>query len=99
MIIVVSKFTVANDLENEVAQAFIERPHMVDDVEGFQRLEVLRASENPREFWLLTYWDSERTYQSWYRTHRYQEVHKSMPAGLKLVPGTSEIRLFHHVAS
>lgn len=43
-----------NGLEDEVHEAFVHRPHLVEDADGFLRLDVLRPHENPSEFWLLT---------------------------------------------
>jgi len=92
--VAVSRFVVANGLEEEVCAAFLARPHLVDGASGFVRMEVLRATERPSEFWLLTYWTDQESYASWHRAHAYRASHRGVPAGLKLEAGSASIRLF-----
>lgn len=87
-----SKFTVANSMEEQVRQAFIARPHRVDQEPGFVRMEVLQGADDPREFWLLTYWENAESFRAWHRSHAYKESHEGIPSGLKLVPGSARIR-------
>lgn len=98
MFVAISRFVVANGMEESVREAFVSRPHKVDTAPGFQRMEVLRPSEVPAEFWLMTWWDSEAAFDSWHRSHAYQESHTGIPKGLKLVPGANEIRRFERIA-
>ncbi|HEY9422625.1 MAG TPA: antibiotic biosynthesis monooxygenase [Thermoanaerobaculia bacterium] len=97
--VAMSRFTVANGMEAEVRQAFRDRPHLVDDVPGFVRMEVLSPVDDPREIWLLTYWSDERSFQSWHRGHLHHEAHKGIPKGLKLVPKSTVIRYFDYICS
>lgn len=99
MFIALSKFTVANGMTREVKEAFINRPHMVEKAEGFLRLEVLSPLDNSDEIWLLTYWYDEQSYKIWHHSHKYKEAHNDIPAGLKLVPRSTEIRFFEYVCS
>ena len=55
MFVAHSRFVVANGMEDEVRKAFRERPHLVDSVSGFIRMEVLSPADRPQEFWLMTY--------------------------------------------
>jgi heme oxygenase (mycobilin-producing) len=96
MFVAISRFTVANEMSADVREAFLRRPHLVDDAPGFIRLEVLNARDAADEFWLLTYWSSETDFHTWHKNHRH-ESHASMPKGLKLVPGSVELRYFEHV--
>ena len=99
MFIALSRFIVANDTIEQVKDAFVARPHLVDSAPGFLRMEVLSPQDNPDEIWLLTYWTEEAHYRTWHRSHEYHESHKGIPKGLKLVPKSAEIRFFDHVAS
>lgn len=99
MFIALSKFVIANDMASEVKIAFKNRPHLVENSSGFIRLEVLSPRENPNEIWLLTYWNSEQSYQSWHHSEVYQQSHQQMPKGLKLVPQATELRFFDHICS
>lgn len=84
MIVATSRFVVANDKDNEAAEAFLARPHRVDNATGFIRMEVLRGIANPKEFMLLTYWQSEQAYRAWHNSHSYRDAHSGIPQGLKL---------------
>lgn len=98
MFVAMSRFVVANQMEQEVRQAFLERPHLVDQAPGFIRMEVLNPTDNPAEFHLVTYWQDEQSWRDWYHGHHYKEAHKGIPHGLKLVPRETEIRCFHSFA-
>lgn len=98
MITVLSRFTVINGMEAEVREAFINRPHMVENAPGFLRLEVLSPSEQPAEFWLLTYWESEQDFREWHRNHRH-ESHQYMPKGLRLDARGTHVQVLNHIAS
>jgi heme-degrading monooxygenase HmoA len=52
--VAMSRFTVANGMEDEVHQAFLARPHLVDSADGFRGMDVLRSRDDPREFTLPT---------------------------------------------
>src|SRR5918912_942676 len=54
--IALSRFTVANGMADQVKDAFVNRPHLVDDAPGFIRMEVISPCDDPREIWLFTYW-------------------------------------------
>ncbi len=101
MIVVLSKFTVANgpDMTGAVKNAFANRPHLVDAAPGFIRLDVLSPIDSPAEIWLLTCWADEPSFRNWYKTHQYQAAHVEIPTGLKLVPKSTELKLFEHIAS
>lgn len=99
MFLALSRFTVANGMEEEVHSAFRARPHEVDQVPGFCRMEVFRPQENSAEFWLMTWWFDEASFDTWHRSHAYRDSHRGMPKGLKLVPGSTEIRRLEQIAN
>ena len=95
----ISRFRVRNGMENEVADAFRARPHLVDAAPGFLRMEVLSPAEDPAEFWLVTYWTDEPSFREWHRGHTFRESHALIPKGLKLDPTATELRAFRLIAS
>lgn len=95
MYVAMSKFIVANGMEKEVRAAFADRPHLVDEVDGFVRMEVMNPVESPHEFLLVTYWQDEQSWKSWYKSHKYKDAHSGIPKGLKLVPRTTEINFYN----
>jgi heme-degrading monooxygenase HmoA len=86
-------------MESEVAEAFRERPHMVDGAPGFIRMDVLSPSEDEAEFWLVTYWTDEESFRVWHRSHEYRDSHAYIPKGLKLDAEATQLRSFRYVAS
>lgn len=97
MFVAISRFTIANGMTDEVKEAFLRRPHLVDTAPGFVRMEVLNALDRDgAEFWLLTYWTDVTAFEEWHRNHRH-ESHVGIPKGLKLVPGSAEVRYFERV--
>jgi len=99
MFLAISRFSVANGLDDEVRQAFRTRPHRVDEAPGFLRMEVANPIGDPAEFWLLTWWQDEASFHAWHRSHAYHESHQGIPKGLKLDPARTEIMHFEVVAS
>lgn len=93
-----SRFVVGNGMAEEVRLAFQSRPHLVDDAPGFCRMAVLRPLDTPDEFWLLTWWTDEASYVTWHRSHQYHQSHAGIPSGLKLLPGSVEIRRLELIA-
>lgn len=98
MFVAMSRFTVANGMADQVAEAFRVRPHLVDQAPGYRRMEVLCPVDRPEEFWLITHWDARADFEDWHRGHRYREAHAGIPRGLKLVPQETELRFFDLVA-
>ena len=94
MLVALSRFTIANGMTDEVRAAFRQRPHLVDHAPGFLGMEVMSPLGDTAEIWLVTRWCNEQSYQSWHRSHDYHESHNGIPKGLKLVPKSTEIRLF-----
>ena len=98
MFVALSRFTIRNDMAEDVRQAFRARPHLVDTEQGFLGMQVMSPIDNPAEIWLVTRWTDEQSYRTWHRSHAYHESHGGIPKGLKLVPKSAEIRLFEMFA-
>ena len=97
--VAVSRFRVANGMAPDVASAFRTRPHLVESAEGFVRLDVLSPSDDESEFWLITYWTDQDSFESWHRSHLYRDSHDGIPKGLKLDPAATQVRTFRYIAS
>lgn len=94
-----SRFEIKNDMKEAVREAFLARPHLVDDAPGFVRMEVLSPLDNLQEIWLMTFWTDEESFKTWHHSHLYRESHKGIPKGLKLVPKSVELKFFEHICS
>ena len=84
MIVVLSRFRIANSLEAEVTQAFRHRPHLVDEAPGFLGLETFVEEQDECMFHLLTRWTDFESYRRWHTSASHRDSHKHMPKGLKL---------------
>jgi heme-degrading monooxygenase HmoA len=96
--VAVSRFVVANGMEDAVCRAFLERPRKVDTEPGFRGFEVLRPTDDAREFWLVTRWSDESCFRKWHGSHAYRESHAGIPKGLKLDPKETRLFALHVVA-
>jgi heme oxygenase (mycobilin-producing) len=94
MFVALSRFTIANDKTDEVRSAFLDRPHLVDAAPGYLGIEVMSPVDNRAEIWLVTRWRDEQSYRTWHRSHEYHDSHRDIPKGLKLVPGSADVRYF-----
>ena len=99
MVLVLSKFKVANGMTPEVKQAFLNRPHEVEGVAGFIRLDVVSPCGQPDEIWLLTYWRELSSYEQWHKSPAHHESHQGIPRGLKLDASSTQVRVFEHICS
>ena len=84
MIMVESRFRVANGMEDDVRNAFLNRPGLVDGVTGFLGMEVYAASDDTCVFHLVTRWTDHDAYDSWHRSDAHHHSHAFIPRGLKL---------------
>jgi heme-degrading monooxygenase HmoA len=98
MFTAISSFEIQNGMEDEVKQAFINRPGFVEQYEGFVGLSVLSPIENPSQIWLITNWVDEVSFKTWHKKH-LKDSHKGIPKGLKLVPHSFKLRFFNHITA
>jgi len=91
MVLALSRFKVANGLEDSVARAFLDRPRLVEHAEGFQDMEVFTDSSDPSIFYLSTRWTTEQAFRQWHSSEAHHVSHKGIPKGLKLDPGFTQL--------
>ncbi|HET7435545.1 MAG TPA: antibiotic biosynthesis monooxygenase [Thermoanaerobaculia bacterium] len=97
--VAISRFRVRNEREDDVAEAFRARPHLVEGADGFVRMDVLSPENDAAEFWLVTYWIDESSFRAWHHSHVYRASHEQIPKGLKLDPSATELRGFRYISS
>lgn len=91
MILALSRFKVANGLEDSVARAFVNRPRLVEHAEGFLGLEVFTDGGDASVFYLSTRWTSQAAFRQWHASEAHHASHKGIPAGLKLDPAFTQL--------
>ena len=98
MFLAISRFTVANHMDEDVRQAFLQRPHKVDQAPGFVRMNVANPTDNANEIWLMTWWTEQCAFDAWHHSHAYHESHQGIPKRLKLDPKRTRMMHFEVVA-
>ena len=98
MIVALSRFRVQNGLEQEVSDAFVERPRRMEGVAGFLGLEVFREAGDPQAFVLFTRWASRAEFDAWHASPEHHASHALMPPGLKLDPAGTELVVAERIA-
>ncbi|MEO6203689.1 MAG: antibiotic biosynthesis monooxygenase [Nitrospirales bacterium] len=91
MVLVISRFKVANGLEGDVAEAFQKRPRLVDAVPGFLGMEVYTPHSDQSIFHLVTRWTDRETFHAWHKSPDHRLSHGMLPTGLKLDPTVTQI--------
>lgn len=97
MIIAMSRFRVKNDREQDVRQAFLGRPRLVDDQTGFLGLEVFQDERDGAVFYLVTRWSDASSFRTWHSSHAHKHSHELMPKGLKLDSAFTDLRILERV--
>ena len=97
MIIAMSRFRVKHDREQDVRQAFLDRPRFVDGQAGFLGLEVFQDQTDCAVFYLVTRWSDASSFRTWHSSHAHKHSHEPMPKGLKLDSAFTELRILERV--
>ena len=98
MIVAISRFKVANGMEDSVRQAFLHRPRFVDEETGFLGLEVFSDKQDPSILYLLTRWTDSESFQAWHSSENHHRSHAFIPKGLKLDPTMTKVIQAERVA-
>jgi signal transduction histidine kinase/heme-degrading monooxygenase HmoA len=91
MILAVSRFRVANGLEQSVVAAFADRPGLVDAWPGFLGMETFTDTTDPAVFHLFTRWTNRTAFHNWHHSPAHRQSHKGMPKGLRLDPSYTQL--------
>lgn len=98
MIAAISKFEIQNGMEQEVREAFQNRPGLVEHAKGFIKMDVISPLTNPSEIHLITYWETQEDFENWHRNH-LNASHQYIPKGLKLVPRSWELTKYEYISN
>ena len=97
MILAMSRFRVANGLEQAVTEAFHNRPRLVEHAPGFLGLEVFHESNDPTVFVLLTRWTDVSSFRLWHASDAHDLSHAGIPRGLKLDAAYTQLTVLHDI--
>jgi signal transduction histidine kinase/heme-degrading monooxygenase HmoA len=93
----ISRFRVANGLEQAVKEAFEERPHLVDQAPGFKSANVFTNLRDPATFLLVTEWTDVGSYRAWHSSEAHTLSHLGIPPGLKLNSAQTELTFWNEI--
>src|SRR6476661_2321595 len=79
-----SRFRVANGMEGQVAEAFLNRPRRVEGARGYLGMETFTDTKDEAVFYLITRWTDADSFHTWHGSAAHHESHEFMPKGLKL---------------
>jgi len=74
-VIKINAITVPEDSGDELAQRFAARAGAVDDQEGFEGFELLRPTDERREWLVITRWRDEETFSAWVNSPAFAHGH------------------------
>jgi heme-degrading monooxygenase HmoA/hemerythrin-like domain-containing protein len=97
MILAISRFRVANRMEEEVKRAFFNRPHLVDKVPAFLGMETFADADDPTVFYLVTRWTDAESFRIWHKSANHRLSHKFIPKGLKLDPQYTKLTILDRI--
>ncbi|MEO8592785.1 MAG: antibiotic biosynthesis monooxygenase, partial [Candidatus Solibacter sp.] len=86
MIVAMSCFRVANGMEAKVAQAFLDRPRLVEGTRGYLGMETFTDTKDRAVFYLITRWTDAVSFHDWHGSGAHHQSHEFIPSGLKLDP-------------
>lgn len=97
MILAISRFRVVNEMQHEVEEAFVNRPHLVDTVPGFIGLEVFTNIVDSSAVYLITRWTDIDSFHTWHSSPAHRISHQGIPKGLKLDPSQTELLFLRRI--
>jgi len=97
MIVAMSRFRVLDKREQDVRQAFLDRPRLVDDQPGFLGIEVFQDQTDDTIFHLVTRWSDPASFRTWHSGPAHKRSHELMPKGLKLDSAFTELRILERL--
>ncbi|MYL45129.1 antibiotic biosynthesis monooxygenase [Virgibacillus halodenitrificans] len=75
-VIVLNNVPVFYEAREKFEQRFLNRPKMIEAVDGFISIRVMRPLEGDT-YTIMTQWDSESSFRSWQESKAYQHAHKN----------------------
>jgi len=74
-VIKINAITVPADAGDELAQRFAARAGAVDDQDGFEGFELLRPTDERRQWLVVTRWRDDEAFQAWVSSPAFGHGH------------------------
>ncbi|MHA3701253.1 antibiotic biosynthesis monooxygenase family protein [Jatrophihabitans sp. YIM 134969] len=76
-VIKINAITVEADSGDELAHRFAARAGAVDSADGFEGFELLKPTDDRRQWLVLTRWRDEESFQAWTSSAAFAHGHRS----------------------
>lgn len=77
MIVVMNAVRVSGEQAKQFEEAFLARPRLLDQLDGFIRFELLRPQGHD-EYLVVTHWRDHDAFQAWLKSDAFREAHKGL---------------------
>ncbi|WP_375493965.1 antibiotic biosynthesis monooxygenase family protein [uncultured Jatrophihabitans sp.] len=76
-VIKINAITVPADSGDELAHRFAARAGAVDDADGFEGFELLKPTDERRQWLVVTRWRDEESFRAWVSSPAFAHGHRS----------------------
>jgi heme-degrading monooxygenase HmoA len=101
MFVVMNKIQCKPDFVSRFEELFKTRAHAIDQMEGFEKMWLLKSESTPGEYIVLTLWQSENHFKNWVQSPAFMKGHErgfAIMASAHEKPMESTIEKFHVIA-
>ncbi|MBN1599469.1 MAG: antibiotic biosynthesis monooxygenase [Bacteroidales bacterium] len=76
MFVAINYISCSELYQDRFEQLMRSRTKAVDNMPGFQRMEVLKPNENGSDYLIISHWEKESDFQAWRTSGAFLEGHK-----------------------
>ncbi|MHC4840334.1 MAG: antibiotic biosynthesis monooxygenase family protein [Planctomycetota bacterium] len=77
-----NRFSVTPGREADFEEAFKDRRRLIDGMEGFIELDVMRPNENEDVFISMARWQSIEAFKNWTNSEQFKQAHGKRHPGM-----------------
>lgn len=79
----VSHLRIADESAPALLAAFAKRAHLVEEADGFERLEVWQGSSDPGEVVMVSWWRDRAAFTQYMKSDAHAVSHNRIPTALQ----------------
>lgn len=94
MLTVMNRIMINPEYAEQFEERFRNRAHLVDNMPGFIRNQVLRPSQEGKPYIVLTFWETREAFEAWTQSDSFKQGHaKSGSLPKEAFAGPSELEI------
>ena len=74
-VVKINAVTVPAEMGDEFVERFAKRAGAVEDQPGFEEFLLLKPTDDNKQFFVFTRWDSEESFQAWMSSNDFARAH------------------------